>query len=165
MNKLLSSLLLVFCVSCHANESLILSSETSIDYSHPKVISHGGNLLIMKYDNWYFSHELIDPIKLYPSIDLTGLEKDFIKSLFIPSIRESFPKWLGELSLEQASIFGITENKSVHKKFDNIEYYSIFDSNGKTGNIFIIEANQVHHLSFSGEIEQYTKLINSIKER
>ena len=165
MNKLLRSLLFIFCTSCSGNGSLILSSETSVDYPPPKLIAHVSNLLFIKYDNWDFTHEPFDPVEFNHLIDITGFERDFVKSLFVPAIRESFPKWLREFSRGQAIAFGITENKSVHKKFDNIEYYSIFDSNETKGYIFIIETNQIHYLTFSGEIEQYTKLINSIKER
>ncbi|MCG6202610.1 hypothetical protein [Psychromonas antarctica] len=165
MNKLISSLIFLFSISCYGGEDLIVSSQTLVEYDKPQVISHTGSVLIMKYDGWYFSHEIIDPVKIYPSIDLTGLEKDFVKSLFEVSVRKSFPKWLSELSAEQATVFGIYENKFDYKKLQKIEIYSIYDPESEKGNVFIIEDNQIHHINVNGKKDKYTNLINSIKER
>jgi len=165
MNKLISFLLFIFSVSCYGSEELIISSQTTVGYEQPQVTSHAGNILMMKYDGWYFSHEIMDPVKIYPSIDLTGLEKDYVKSLFELPVRQTFPKWLSELSTEQADVFGLSDNNFDHKKLNKIEIYAIYDPESDKGNVFIIEENQVHHLNISGGKDKYTMLINSIKER
>lgn len=165
MNKIIGLILLCFCISSYGNNDLILSNKTTISYPLPNMISHSGNMLIMKYDDWYFSHELIDPTKIYPAIDLSGLEREFIKSLFDASLRQKFPKWLAELSIEQANVFGISNNNFDYKKFKEIELYSIFNADSSEANIFIFEENQIHHINFNGAKRKYTDLINTIKER
>lgn len=165
MSKLLGCILFTLSINCFANNQLVLSSQTTVNYLEPNIISHGGNLLILKYDDWHFSHEVINPLLIYPSVDLTGLEADFIRSLFDEPTRNSLPKWLAELSIEQADFFGITNNKTEYKKLNQIEYYSVYDPNNDRGNIFILEAHQVHHLRFSGKKNKYIDLINAIKER
>ena len=97
----------VFSWACQGE--IVLSRNISIAYESPRIISHSGNLLIMRYDNWYFSHEVIDPKTFYKTVDLSGIEHTFIESIFSDRERKTLPLWLGELAREQAERFGVTK--------------------------------------------------------
>ncbi len=165
MNKILLSLLFFFSISCQASNELSLSKNISINYELPKAMGHFSNILFMKYDTWDFSHERVDPQKIYQTIDLSGVEKEYIKSLFNLSIREDFPRWLAELSKEQASSFAINNDNYFYKKLTSTELYAAYDPPNNRGNIFIIEKNQIHHLILNGAKSEYIALLKAIEER
>jgi len=165
MIKLISLLLLIFSMNTQAGNELILSREIVIDYQQPVKIGHFSNMLYIKYNSWDFSHELVNPKKIYETIDLTGMEHEYIRSLFDLSVRKQFPIWLNELSKEQAESFAINNDKYVHKNIASAELYGAFDEKSNKGNIFIIESSQIHHLTVSGEEEKFLNLINSIRSK
>lgn len=142
---------------------LVISSNLRIDYQPPATLSHSQRLLIFKYNDWHFSHEILDPTEIYPSVDLTGMEQLYVRSMFAPQHRQDLPEWLAVLSKEQAEAFSISKENSIHNSQDEWELYAAHT--GDDGNIFIIEEAQIHHLSVRGNKKHFTQLIESIEER
>lgn len=165
--KFLIFLLSIFATNvCFAkDEELHLSNIVLMEFELPQKLSHSGNLLILKFEDWHFSHEVINPKEFYKPIDLTGIQHEFLKSVFYPKLREKLPGWLGELANEQAASFGLPKSKIIHRQFDGFELLGIYDQMLMQGNVFIFEEYQIHHLSFHGENLDYINLINGIKEK
>ncbi|MBQ0783639.1 MAG: hypothetical protein KBT66_05335, partial [Amphritea sp.] len=105
MIKLIQIVCLLLFASFVSADKLVISPRLYIDFRPPNLIFHSGETLLVKYDDWSFTHEDIDPKTIYQGIDLSGLEHDYIESLFVPEMREDFPSWLAALSMEQAESF------------------------------------------------------------
>ncbi len=165
--KLLIILLSIFTTNmCYAKlEQLHLSNKVVVDILLPNKLSHSGNVLILKYDDWCFSHEVINPKEFYSPIDLTDIQHEFLKAVFYPNLRESFPNWLGELADEQAKSFGLSKTNINNRKFDDIDVLGGYDNTSMQGNIFVFEKYQIHHFSIAGEGEHYIELLNAIKRK
>ncbi|QUM89946.1 hypothetical protein HWV03_14605 [Moritella sp. 36] len=146
----------------NANE-LRLSKNVIVNYPTPAIVSHADNLLIVKYQDWYFSHEQLEPKNIYQAIDLTGLEHSFIKSMFIPKVRLELPKWLAELSKEQAASYAITDTSSTIKRSSDLDIYSAYDSANQKGIVYILEPVTIHSISYSGSDKHFSKLLSMIK--
>ncbi len=162
--KILSLWLLLLSSFCSA-EQLILSSKLSLDYDPPALISHTQSSLIVKYEDWYFAHEVVDPENFYQQINLTGIERDFIKSLFDKDLRKQFPKWLAALSEEQASELEISVNNTLRKKVGDAELLAAYSNNAQSAHIYIFDDHSIHHLTYYGSKDNYRHLISRIKER
>jgi|GEM_PF-753724 len=168
--KLFFSLFLLVILGC-ANaekqpEQLLLSKNIVLHYEQPDNISHSWRTLILKYPDWYFSHEVVDPKTMYAGIDLTGLLQDYIRSIFDPEAREALPAgWLEELAREQSAAFGIKDGNAalMEKGFGSL--YHMFNKEEGRGEIFILEENQAHWLQVHSSKEQFQDLIENIKER
>lgn len=166
MKSLFVILSILLSTSCFSStQELHLSNKVLGEITLPQKISHSGNVLILKFDDWYFSHEVINPKEYYNTIDLTGIEHEFLKSTFYPELRQSFPNWLRELANEQAISFGLSDGDIFNKKFEGFEILSNYNLNSKQGNIFIFEEHQIHYVNFSGERAHYTNLLNSIRSK
>lgn len=165
--KPLIILLLIFTSNmCYAKlEQLHLSNKVVVDISIPEKLSHSDNMLILKYYDWYFSHEIINPKEFYTTIDLTDIQHEFLKSVFYPNLRTSLPNWLGELANEQAMSFGLSKTNVINRKFGDVEVLGGYDDASKQGNILVFEKYQIHHLSIGGEDEYYIELLNAIKRK
>jgi len=158
------SLLLIITSNSFA-DSLILSAKLKIEYQTPQSIAHGTDNLIVKYKDWSFMHVLVDPKELYQQIDLTGLEKDYIRAIFDVQARSKLPKWLAITAEEQADVFGVTPQSTHGFMLDKAEVLAVYDAKDKKGQIFILEELAVHQIYINGEIQHYHKVTHSIKER
>jgi len=144
---------------------LVVSPSLKVTYTEPKLISHSSETLILKYEDWYFSHSLINPQTMYSSIDLSGLELEFVKSIFSPQLRETQPAWLAALSTEQAETFGLPTNKVIEKTLGTATIYAVYIADESMGHIFVIEEEQAHQLTMLGKKERFSELMSAIKER
>lgn len=145
-------------------QKVVFSSSLSIDVPAPEVIAHSGEVLIFKYADSYFSHELIDPKTLYGVVDLTGIEHSFIKQIFGVENTHKLPEWLNELAKEQATVFGVTKKNTVVNNISNNLILSNFLESEQEGNIFFLEEYAIHRIYFSGNKEAFTILLNKLKD-
>ncbi|MCW8932288.1 MAG: hypothetical protein OQL19_18900 [Gammaproteobacteria bacterium] len=168
MKKLTVLLLLVFSlfsVTQSFSDRLVLSSKLEMDYPSPVLISHTEDTLIIKYENWSFLHNIVNPQKIYHTIDLTGLEKDYILSIFQQKTNSSFPEWLNALSREQAKEFGVTSSNVLRKKINLSEIVGVYDKKRSSGYLYVFDETKIHHFVIYGSEEKYNLLITYIKER
>ncbi|EJO9866832.1 hypothetical protein NU768_004583 [Vibrio vulnificus] len=166
MKSLLLALTLFSMTVCFSQAAeLHLSNSVVMDLSLPQEASHSSNLLILKFDDWHFSHEVIDPKTFFRPVDLTDIQHHFFKSVFYPNLRDNFPSWLRELANELAVSFGLPKSQVIDRKFDNFELIGSYDSISKQGYLFIFEEHQIHHISYFGEKEHYLNMTNTIKEK
>ncbi len=158
------SFLLLASATCRA-DVLVLSHGLKLDYPAPTLISHTGQSLIFKYNDWSFIHEVVNPETIYAKVDLTGIENLFIKSIFDEKERQKLPGWLAALSSEQAREFGVAESSTEKKKIGEAELLSVFDENRRSGHIYLFEGDRIHHFVVQGEKKTYKDIIDNIKER
>ena len=84
--------------------TLVVSQDLALEYPEPELISHLSNILILKYDDWVLSHQVVDGESMYSQVDLTGVAGEFIQSIFIPEKRSVLPNWLQLLAEEQGRV-------------------------------------------------------------
>ncbi len=147
-----------------ANE-LIISSEIAIKHLPALQIAHSGELVIFKYKNWSYTHEVVSPENLIVSVDLTGFEHQFIKSVFEKKIRGELPNWMGLLA-EDFSNKILNKNGSYQKiNIGNSIVYGTYSKEEQQGFIFILEERSIHKLDILGAYKDYTALTNNIIKR
>lgn len=166
MEQTLKALLLTFLLSSSSvfADNLILSNKLSLEYPSPLVIGHGGSYLLVKYEDWSFSHQHFDPKTFYQQIDLTGLEKDFVRSIFDHTRRKQLPDWLSVVSKEFA--------EGLEFSPDSIHIFKVGDAEILTGHdqedhglIYIIEDLVIHQISITGTTKDLDLIAKNIKER
>ncbi|GAB1623754.1 hypothetical protein AAOGI_38040 [Agarivorans albus] len=145
--------------------SLIISPDIKITYPEPELISHNSDTLIVKYTDWTFSHSAINPETMYAAIDLTGVELDFIQSIFVPELRDKQPAWLSALATEQAESLGLSSNKAIDKTLGTATIYAVYNSDETMGTIFLVEDKQAHQLTVIGSRKHYLDLIQWLQLR
>jgi len=155
---------LVLSTGCVAAD-LVVSDKLVIKYKEPKLIAHTSNSLIIKYNNWWFSHEVVDGEKMYPGMDLSDQLPVFIRSMFDAKIRKSLAPELSLLSEEQAKAFGITEDNVKREKRGTAELMAVYDEKSKRGDIYVIEERMIQHVEISGNAAEFAELMGNIKER
>jgi len=131
----------------------------------PQSITHGSSNLIVKYKDWSFMHVVVDPKDLYQQIDLTGMEKDYIRSIFDEKARAKLPKSLAITAKEQADVFGVSPETSEIFTKGKAEVFSVYDQKDKKGQIFIIEDLSVHQIYTNGDKTYHDLVAHNIKER
>ena len=152
----------IFCSVC-VSEPLVISAKLKVDYPKPLVILHNLNSMIFKYDEWYFSHEVINPKTMYQKLDLSGLEKNFIRSIFTDE--ELAAKWLNELAKEQATIFGVGAYDVTKMNIGLAELLAVYNVKENKGYLFIIEESISHRFTMTGSKNKFNLILKSIKER
>lgn len=165
MKKTLIAFCFLFLSSVAYAETLVISQDISVDYETPAILAHSGDQVIFKYDDWSFSHSVVNPKTLYPAVDLTGLDHDFIVSIFVPASRNSLPPWLALLAQEQAHTFGLELGKVKVKTLSGGTIYAIYSMEAKEGNIFVLEEQKIHHFQMLGAQVAFQRLLNNIKDR
>ncbi|MDO6686729.1 MULTISPECIES: hypothetical protein [unclassified Agarivorans] len=158
----------VFCVLLSVRtlaSELIISSDIKITYPEPELISHSSDTLILKYPNWTFSHSAINPETMYAAIDLTGIELDFIQSIFVSELRNKQPDWLSTLATEQAESLGLSSNKAIEKALGTATIYAVYNSDETTGYVFLVEDTQAHQITIIGSKKHYLNVIQWLKLR
>jgi hypothetical protein len=161
MKRLLLILTLLFSSVCFG-ETLVISSKLQVEYPKPLLIANGEGL-IFRYKDWWFSHEIVNPKNFYPKIDLTGIDKIFIKAIFTKKVLPA--KWLNELAIEQANEFGVTKSNVEIIKIDNAEIMGVYDKKDNQGQIFIIEDLIIHNLYINGSKDKFELILSKIKGR
>jgi len=145
-------------------DNFILSAQTGFEYPSPVSISHSGSYLLVKYKEWSFSHENFDPKTFYSNINLTGFERNFVRSIFDANKRSELPKWLAAISQEFSDGLG-NKPESIKKiKVGKAEILAGHDGK-KNGQIFILEDPAIHMITISGEKQYFDAFIKNIKER
>lgn len=123
------------------------------------------SLLIFKYDDWYFSHTIVDPKAFYPTIDLTGIADDFIHAIFDEEQRAGLEKWLAVLAEGQAEEFGIAKGEVSRTKIGEAELLSVYDPQTSRAQVFIFNGGAIHHLQIRGTKDKYEALMDKIEAR
>jgi len=145
--------------------NLVISDKLAISYSKPKVIAHTQNSLILKYEGWWFSHEIVDGKGMYSGVDLTEHLPQYIRSIFDVKIRKSLSPELSALSEEQAKVFGVTRDNVIREKRGVAELMAIYDVKSKRGDVYVIEERMIQHMEMFGSEAKFVELISNIKER
>ncbi len=145
--------------------NLVISDKLAISYSKPNIIVHTQNSLILKYEDWWFSHEVVDGERVYPGMDLTEHLPQFIRSIFNAKIRKHVSPELSALSEEQAKVFGVTRDNVMREKRGVAELMAIYDVKSKRGDVYVIEERMIQHVEVSGSEAKFVELISNIKER
>ena len=141
---------------------LALSSELSLSTPTPKKIAHTPELLILKFDDWSLTHQVIDAKNYLPSVDLSGIEKLFIESLFDKKKREKLPKWLDVLALELSHSLAITSGKKIIKRLDKFDIYSAYSEENQEAQIYLLEENQSHSIRLFGSKQEFENIISKL---
>ena len=154
------------CISsfCLADD-LIISNKLMLQYNSPKLIAHTQNSLIIKYNKWWFAHEVVNANTMYHDIDLSDNFPLFIRSIFNKELRASLPDELAILSKTQAHVFGVSPETIGKKQLGAADIMYVFDPSTEKGNIFIIEALQVHRIDTFCTQDEFKNIVSSIKER
>lgn len=145
--------------------NLVISDKLAVSYSKPNVIAHTQNSLILKYEGWWFSHEIVDAEGMYPGMDLSEHLPQFIRSIFDAKIRKSLSSELSALSEEQAKIFGVTRDNVKREKRGAAELMAIYDVKSNRGDVYVIEERMIQHMEMFGSEAKFAELISNIKER
>ena len=161
--KVLFLALSIFTTSAFA-DSFILSAKTGFEYPSPDSISHSGSYLLVKYKDWSFGHENFDPTTFYSNINLTGFERDFVRSLFDAKKRSKLPKWLSVISQELADGLGNKPDTIKQVKVGNAEILSGYDGK-KIGLVFVLEDHVIHQITITGTKQHFDTFVKNIKER
>lgn len=158
------TLLLALSPYAGAN-NLVLSQDLEMDYATPKLITHTSSVLFIKYDDWTLSHQVVDPTSIYTNIDLSGVEKQFLHSVFLPDVRSSLPRWMRVLSEEQASEFGLPDGAVTNQQVGDFQLLGTYSSTHNAGYIYLFDRAAIHQFVVLGSEAHYRDVINSIKER
>jgi len=140
----------------------IISNQIAIKQSPPLLIAHSGELVIFKYKDWSYTHEVISPDKFIASVDLTGFEHQFIESIFESEERESLPNWLALIAEDFADKI-LNPKGSFQKSYvDNAVVYGTYNPTEQQGIIFVLEKNSIHKLDILGTNKNYMDFFNNI---
>ncbi|HEB93679.1 MAG TPA: hypothetical protein ENI94_09495, partial [Gammaproteobacteria bacterium] len=140
---------LMFSSVCFSG-TLVLSYKLQVDYPEPLLISLSGESLIFKYKDWSFLYDTVNPKTIYQSVDLTGVEKKFIRSFFDTKIRSQLPEWLAALSKEQVKVFGITPANIKKTKVGPIDIIGYYDEKDRSGHFYVFEELATRHFAIYG---------------
>ena len=163
--SLFSLLVTLFLSTGCLAADLVISDKLLVKYKAPKLIAHTSNSLIVKYNNWWFSHEVVDGERMYPGMDLSDQLPVFIRSMFDAKTRKKLSPELSLLSEEQANAFGITEGNVKREKRGAAELMAVYDEKSKRGDIYVIEERMIQHVEVSGSAAEFAELMGNIKER
>ncbi len=154
---------LLSVIAMHSwSQTFIVSEDIKLDLPNTAVILHSGNAVLFKYDNWVLSHQVLDPSTFYPSIDLTGLMSDFIRSIFEPKKAE-LPKWLQVIAQEQANAFNVSNGETQNFLLGKFEVYSVYDPNEKKGHLFLIGKDYVSHFNVLADKKEFLNFLEILK--
>ncbi|WP_274057268.1 hypothetical protein [Vibrio parahaemolyticus] len=164
--KFIKLLALVLSFQCFAqSQELHLSQNVVLDVPLSKTILHTGNILIFKFGDSHISHEVLSPKEFFSPIDLTGVEKEFVRSLFKLTENSSFPQWLNAASNELSETLGITKDNKVIEVKGGLEILGFYDSESQSGQLFILDTSLIHHFTVLGSDELFKNLYQSIREK
>lgn len=155
----------MFVTTCFA-DVLILSTQLKIEYPTPLAISHGISDLIVKYNqNRSFMHVVVDPKEMYQQIDLSGIEREYIRSIFDVKQREKLSEQLSTLSKKQSDEFGVTKDNVERIKVGTAEVIAVYNYKSNNGLIFIFAELAVHQIYTYGTKKEHDLILYGIKKR
>ena len=144
--------------------TLVVSQDLALEYPEPELISHSSNMLILKYDDWVLSHQVVDGESMYSQVDLTGVTVEFIQSIFIPEKRSVLPNWLQVLAEERGREFGLPEGEVTSQKVGQFELLGTYSKQHRSGYLYVFDRAAIHHIVIQGTEERYQEVINHIRE-
>jgi hypothetical protein len=155
---------LFFPIYLNANE-FIISNKIVIKQHSPNQIAHSGELVIFKYEDWSYTHEVILPDKFIVSVDLTGFEHQFVEGIFDPKKRKKLPNWMSLLAENFSKKILNKKGEYQKKSVGEAIVYGTYNAQEQQGFIFILEKNSIHKLDILGINDKYTHFINNITKR
>jgi len=167
MEKMIMSIFIamtLFMSPANADE-LVLSTNIKVEYPSPVLIGHIGGSLVVKFKDWSFSHENLDPKTFYHRIDLTGIENEFIKSIFNRKHKSNLPEWLINISAKISEGMGNDPHSVQSLKLGKAEIYAGYNSKMEQGQVFILDDLTIHKIAMSGSKEKFTLMVKNIMER
>ena len=156
--------LCLFATGCMAG-NLVLSQDLALDYSEPKLISHTSTTLILKYEDWAMSHEIIDSETFYPGVDLSGQAEQFIRAFFIEDTRASLPPELREMAVKQREAFDIPDSAVYEDSTGSFDIVGGYSETHALGHLYIFDRAAIHHIVVKGNETHYKETAKNIRER
>ncbi|PIE41162.1 MAG: hypothetical protein CSA49_04850 [Gammaproteobacteria bacterium] len=163
--KIILLILSYFLCGAAFSQTLVLSDKLQLNYGDPKLISHSENFLIVKYKDWSFMHEIVNPKNIYPKIDLTGMEQTYLRTVFGIEDVNTLPQWLIVLAKEQAQLFGIKKNNIKRKNIGESVLVAVYNSELSSAHVYIFEALKIHHIVVRGNESRLSNVLDNIGER
>lgn len=157
--------LLVLSGYASASNTLVLSSELMLRYPTPELISHSTNTLIIKYEDWYFTHQVVDSSSFVPKVDLEGVEALFIRSIFLSEHRERLPDWLQVLAEDLQLAYGGEQGAIIQRDSPGEEVLGSYNSETLTGHLFVFDQAAIHRIVVQGPKDRFEEVLERIKER
>jgi hypothetical protein len=156
--------LCLFATGCMAG-NLVLSRNLALDYPEPELISHTRTALILKYEDWVLSHEIVDPENFYPGVDLSGNTESFIRAFFMEDVRPSLAPELREMAVKQREAFEISDPDVYRDTLGEFDILGGYSEVHGLGHLYIFDQAAIHHIVIKGNEARYKEVANSIKER
>lgn len=157
-------LILILCILSidASSQAFVASKDIKLDLPADPIIIHSGGSILFKYPDWVLSHQILNPQTFYTGIDLTDLLQSYIRNIFEPKVG-SLVNWLQVMAKDQAKAFKVTDEN--HRKFILKEFtvYSVFDSEGKNGHIFLIGKGYVSHFNVLSDEKAYLNFLEILK--
>jgi len=110
-------------------------------------------------------HVVVDPKNIYQQIDLTGKERDYIRSIFDKNERAKLSKDLAAMAKEQSDQFGVTPDNVERFKVGDAEVIAVYNNEDNNGQVFIFEELSVHQIYTYGTKAEHDLILKGIKER
>jgi len=165
LKKIVLIFMIAFCSNVVLAQTLILSDKTQLKYDDPLLISHAVDTFIFKYKDWSFAHEVVNSKNIYLKVDLSGVERLYLSSIFDEKEREKLPRWLMALSEEQADSFGVKNNNVKRKKIGEADLIAVFGADQAIPHIYLFENLKIHHFVVHGNEKMLSDVINKIGVR
>ncbi len=143
-------------------KTLSLSGTLNIEVDPPEAILHSGSMLLLKYNDWTLSHEVIDPKNYLGAVDLTGNLKPYIRSLFGYK-NQRIADWLLYIANKQEKILGLDKADAEQFNITSSEVLAIYNQGRNQGEIFILEDLQVHKIDIVGSKKWFDKFLDQLR--
>lgn len=160
-NVVLSIAFIVISMNTWSLE-FIASKDIKLILPDTPIVAHSGDSIIFKYPNWVVRHQILNPKTFYQGVDLTGIFQAYIRNIFEPGGGD-LAAWMLEMAKEQAKTFKVTKknmSKSMHTDFT---LYSVFDSEGRNGHIFLVGKDYVSHFNLISTEKEYLEFLEILK--
>lgn len=149
---------------CYAKLDLALTNKLHVEVENPLSVALAGEGLVFVYSNGAISVKRVNPKNVYDAVDLTGMLQLFVKAVFDVSQRRQLPaQWMDELAKQQAKAYGIKKDNWRHQRIGEADLYMVFDAEGKTGNVFVLENGLTYQIQITGDKGRYSSFVESIR--
>lgn len=166
INKIMLVAIFIFITSISFSAKsleIFFSNELKLNIN-PHKVAHNGNLIILKFDDFVLTHEIVDPKDFIPTVDLTGNTETFMSSLFDIKTRQELPIWLAKLSESTSASFNIQSKNTSIEDLGKIKLYFSYNDNEEHGVILILNGGEVHWFSVMGEKNDFNNIVKLLKE-
>lgn len=146
-----------------SSQNFVASKGIKLNLPTDPIIIHSGESIFFKYPDWVLAHQVLNPRTFYTGIDLTGLLQSYIRNIFEPKIG-ALANWLQVMAKGQAKAFKVSDEN--YRKFILNEFtvYSVFDSEGKNGHIFLVGKGYVSHFNVLSDEKTYLNFLEVLKK-